>query len=80
MLHFLSTVFKIGLASLIVGVVLARFNMSAEQILLQVGMTPERVYQLGKQAVRWAVPNIVLGSIVVVPVWLVIYLFKPPRG
>ncbi len=80
MLHVLSTIFKIGVASLIVGVVLARFNVSAEQILMQVGLTPERVYELGQKTVRWAVPNIVLGSVVVLPVWLIIYLFRPPRG
>lgn len=80
MLRVVSTLFKIGLASLIVGAVLAKFNISAEQILLQAGLTPERVYELAQIAIRWAVPNIVLGSIVVVPVWLVIYLFKPPRA
>ena len=59
---------------------LAKFNISAEQLLVQAGLTPERVYELAQSAVRWAVPNIVLGSIIVVPVWLVIYLFRPPRG
>lgn len=80
MLRFLSTVLKIGIASLITGAVLAKFNISAEQLLLQAGLTPERVYELAQGAIRWAVPNIVLGSIIVVPVWLVIYLFRPPRG
>lgn len=80
MLRFISTVLKIGIASLLVGAVLAKMNLSAEQILLEVGLTPERVYEIVQMAFRWAIPNIVLGSIVVVPVWLVIYLFRPPRG
>ncbi|MEZ5799948.1 MAG: DUF6460 domain-containing protein [Nitratireductor sp.] len=32
------------------------------------------------KGVVWAIPNIVLGSMVIVPVWLVVFLFRPPRG
>ena len=80
MFRFLSTLLKIAIASLITGVVLARMNLSAEEILLELGLTPERVMQMLEQGTQWAIPNIVLGSLVVVPVWLVIYLFRPPRG
>jgi hypothetical protein len=36
--------------------------------------------RIAEDGMRWAAPNIVLGSIVVIPVWLVIYLFRPPRA
>ena len=49
-------------------------------ILLQLGLTPERVMLLLDHGVRWALPNLVLGMMVIVPVWLVVYLFRPPRG
>lgn len=80
MLRLFSTLVKIAIASLIVGVVLAKLDLSAEQILLEMGLTPERVLAYVEQGLRWAAPNIVLGSLVVVPVWLVVYLFRPPRG
>ena len=80
MLRLLSTIAKIGIASLLVGVALAKLDLSAEQILRDMGLTPEKVLSFIDSGVRWAVPNIVLGSIVVVPVWLVVYLFRPPRG
>jgi hypothetical protein len=80
MLKLFSTIVKIAVASLITGVVLAKLNLSAEQILLEVGLTPERVMEYAENGIRWAIPNIVLGSVVVLPVWLLIYLFRPPRG
>ena len=80
MFRALSTLVKIAIASLIVGAVLTRFDLSAEQILLELGFTPENVMEALEKGVQWALPNIVLGSIVIVPVWLVVYLFRPPRG
>ena len=77
MIRLLSTLVKILIASLITGVVLAKLNLSAEQILLEVGLTPERVMEMLQKGAAWAVPNIVLGSMVIVPVWLVVYLFRP---
>ncbi|MEC9342991.1 MAG: DUF6460 domain-containing protein, partial [Pseudomonadota bacterium] len=64
----------------ITGVVLDKLNLSAEQILLELGLTPEHVMDWLQKTVIWAVPNIVLGSMVIVPVWLVVYLFRPPRS
>ncbi len=78
--RLLSTLIKIGLASLIAGAVLTYLDVSADQVLADLGITPERVYAAAEQALEWALPNIALGAMVVVPVWIVIYLFRPPRG
>lgn len=80
MFRFLSTILKIAIASLVTGVVLARMNLSADEILLELGLTPDRVMRMLEQGATWAIPNIVLGSLVVIPVWLVVYLFRPPRS
>ena len=80
MFKVLSTLVKIGIASLITGAVLTRLDLSAEQILLELGMTPENVMFHLEEGFKWAMPNIILGSMVIVPVWLVVYLFRPPRG
>ena len=80
MVRFLSTVIKVLIASLITGVVLTRLDISAEQILREIGVTPENVIKMVQDGLIWAAPNIVLGSMVIVPVWLVVYLFRPPRG
>lgn len=80
MFHAFSTVFKIAVASLITGAVLNWLDLSAEQVLLELGMTPDNVINWAEQGMRWAMPNIILGSMVIVPVWLVVYLFRPPRS
>lgn len=79
-LRLISTLIKISLASLLAGAVLSALDITAQDILAELGITPERVMELLNEGVAWAVPNIVLGSLVIVPVWLVVFLFRPPRG
>ncbi|MEM8813867.1 MAG: DUF6460 domain-containing protein [Pseudomonadota bacterium] len=78
MLRALATLFKIGVASLLVGTGLSAFDLSAADILLQLGLTPENVLALLQQGFEWALPNVILGSMIIVPVWFLVYLFKPP--
>ena len=80
MFKLFSTLVKIALASLITGVVLEKLNLSAEQILLELGLTPQNVLSAVEKGMTWAVPHLILGSMVIVPVWIVVYLFRPPRG
>ena len=80
MYRALSTTLKIVVASLITGAILSRLDLSAEQILLELGLTPQTVMESLERGFRWAMPNIILGSMVILPVWLVVYLFRPPRS
>ena len=74
------TFFKILLASLVVGAVLRRLNFSVDEILRELGMSPAWIAMGVEAGVRWVVPNIMLGALVIVPVWLIVHLFRPPRG
>ena len=76
--RLLSTLVKVAVASLIVGTILAHFGITADQILKDVGATPERIAELMREGFAWALPNLLLGSLIIVPVWLVVYLFRPP--
>jgi hypothetical protein len=78
--NFLSALFKLAVVSLITGAVLSAMNLSAETLLAQVGLTPEKLLALLERGTQWAVPNIILGSMVILPVWAVVYLLRPPRG
>jgi H+/Cl- antiporter ClcA len=73
-----STVVKVAVASLIVGTVLAHFGITADQVLKDFGLTPERLLELLRRSLAWALPNLLLGALVIVPVWLLVYLFRPP--
>ncbi|MEA2930513.1 MAG: hypothetical protein QOG38_2941 [Hyphomicrobiales bacterium] len=76
--RLLATLVKVAVASLIVGTILAHFGITADQILRDVGATPERLAELARQGFAWALPNLLLGALIIVPVWLLAYLFRPP--
>ncbi len=79
MYKLISTTIKIAIASLVTGAVLTKLDLSANDILLELGLTPDEVMNWLEAGMRWALPNIILGSMVIIPVWLVVYLFRPPR-
>jgi len=81
MVHgFLRTLVKVAVASLIVGTILAHFGITAEQLMREFGLSQERIMDLARQGLSWALPNLLLGSMVIVPVWFVMYLFRPPSN
>lgn len=80
MFRFISAALKIVVASLLTGAVLSALNITAADVLSDLGLTPERVLNYLERGVQWAVPNIILGSLVIVPIWVVVYLLRPPRG
>jgi hypothetical protein len=81
MIHsFLRTLVKVLVASLIVGAILAHFGITTEQVIREFGLSQDRIMDLARQGVTWALPNLLLGSLVIVPVWFLIYLFRPPRS
>jgi acetyl-CoA acetyltransferase len=75
----LRTLIKIVLASLVAGATLTHFGITAEQMITQVGLSQEQIAELLRQALAWALPNVALGAMVIVPVWFLAYLLRPPR-
>ena len=43
-------------------------------------MSHERIAELAQRAMVWVLPNLLLGSLVIVPVWFLVYLFRPPAS
>jgi hypothetical protein len=64
----ISTLFKFAIVSVILGAVLNAFDISAASVLKDMGLTVDNVSKL----------VYVLGAIVIIPVWVVIYLLRPP--
>jgi hypothetical protein len=58
---------------------MGHFGVTPERLLQQGGLTPERLAEWLSLAAAWAVPNLTLGAMVIVPVWFLVYLFRPPR-
>lgn len=57
---------------------MAHFGITVEKLMAEVGLTPERIQEYAKQGIAWAWPNVLLGSIVIIPIWFVVFLFRPP--
>ena len=69
---------KVLIASLIVGTIMAHFGIRTDELIKTAGLSPDRIEDLARQGVAWALPNLLLGALVIVPVWFVLYLFRPP--
>jgi hypothetical protein len=77
---FFAACFKIIFASLLVGAALHALNFSAEDILQNIGLTPDKILELLQKGWKWALPNIMLGSMVILPLWFVVALLRPPSA
>jgi hypothetical protein len=75
---FLRILVKVLVASLIVGTILGHFGITTQELLRGFGLSPDRVIDLGRKGVAWVLPNMLLGAFIIVPIWFVIFLFRPP--
>lgn len=77
---FWPTLIKIAIFSLLVGAGLSFLDITAEDILASAGLSPLQLWIYLLEFRDWAIPNMILGAFIVVPVWLLIYLVRPPRA
>jgi hypothetical protein len=71
---------KVLVASLVVGTIMAHFGITPDRLMNEVGLSQDRLLELARRGLTWALPNLMLGSLVILPVWFLIYLFRPPRA
>ncbi len=76
----LSGFIKLALASLLAGSLLSFFGITPRAVLDSLGVTAEELHNGIVSAFAWAVPRMVMGAVVIVPIWLTAYLLMPPRG
>ena len=72
------TLVKVIVASLVVGAILSHFGITAEQLMREFGLSADRIEDYAKRGLTWAWPNVLLGALIIVPVWFLIFLFRPP--
>jgi hypothetical protein len=71
-----STIVKLAIISLLVGVALAFFDISPRSLVENLGGTVVEIYEVILRFLRWAVQYILLGAVVVLPIWLVFFLIR----
>lgn len=76
--HALSVLVKFFIGAVAVGALLSAFDITAEEVLQDVGFTPEAILAFVRDGFGWALPHFLLGAMVLIPIWLIIFLLKPP--
>lgn len=74
-----STVVKLAVISLLVGMALAFFDITPQRLLEHLGSTVIEIYRLVLRFLRWAIEYILIGAVVVVPVWFALFLIRVAR-
>jgi len=74
----LRTAVKVAVASLIVGTILGHFGITLNRLTEAFGLSAERIEATIQQSIAWVLPNITLGAIIIVPVWVLAYILRPP--
>jgi len=69
-------VVKLVVVSLLVGMMLAFFDMKPEELLASLGDTVKSIFQVLVNLVEWMVPYILLGAVVVIPIWVIMLVWR----
>ena len=75
-----STVVKLVIASLCVGLILAYFNTDPLELLDWAKSRFTDVLGDAADWIQWSVKYIFIGAVIVVPLWLISYLWRAARG
>jgi hypothetical protein len=67
----LATVVKLILASLAVGMVLTFFDITPRKLIENFGATVRQIYATVANVIEWGLRYVLVGAVVVVPIWLV---------
>lgn len=62
---------RLAVISLIVGVVLSALGINAQNLFYSLNILARRIYDLGFGSIEWILQYMIVGAMVVVPVWLV---------
>jgi hypothetical protein len=76
----LSVIFRLLLLSILVGVILEALGFDPWNIIDSLRRLAQHIWDLGFDAVRYLWRYLVLGAVIVVPIWLVLRLARAPRG
>jgi hypothetical protein len=71
-----ATIIQLIIWSIVVGVVLSALGITPFNLVERLGLIARRISDLGFGAFHWAAQYLLLGAVVVVPIWLVVRLFS----
>lgn len=78
--NVVGTIIKLLIASLIVGVILSWMDLDAMGFLRWIGHSFQDIVAFFGEFARWALGPILVGAVLVVPIWLIFFLIGRARG
>ena len=76
----LAVLVRLALISLLVGVVLSALGINLRNFFDRINALLRNLYDLGFGAIDWALQYLLVGAIVVVPIWLITRLLAVSRN
>jgi hypothetical protein len=76
----LSVIFRLVLLSILIGVILQALGLDPWNILESLRRLVLRVWDMGFDALRWLWRYLLLGAVVVVPIWVIVRLMRVAKG
>lgn len=74
------TVVKLLVLSLVVGLLLVGLNVDPKNVLYSLLDGAINLFEMGVDIFGWAFSYILIGAVVVIPIWLALYLWRYMRG
>jgi hypothetical protein len=71
---------RLVLVSILVGVVLSALGLDPFDIVHSIERLIRSIWDLGFDAIRWLWRYLLLGAVIVLPIWILMRVFNAPRG
>lgn len=78
--NVLSTIVKLFVASLIVGMLMHWFGITPRSLIEDFGATVQRLFNALAGFFGWAAEYVLYGACIVVPIWLIVFLLDRAKG
>lgn len=76
----LATLFKLAVICFVVGWLLVQFDISPEDIFDNFGENVRKIYDMARRAIEWGSGYIVIGAVIVLPLWLISVVINLLKG
>jgi hypothetical protein len=76
----LAVLFKLVLLSILIGVVLSALGLDPRNIFHSIERLIRTIWDMGFDAVLWLWRYFLLGAVIVIPIWLILRIFRTPSG
>lgn len=75
----IAVILRLALISIIVGVVLSALGITPQNFFYRMQILAGRIYDMGFGAIEWALGYLLLGAIIVIPIWVITRIFGIAR-